>query len=85
MARHEREIAPLLHQRWLFAESENFLLYDFYRPDGSVDENVFAYSNRRGEHRALIIYHNRFASTYGTIHLSAAMPTREPAICASNR
>ncbi len=72
VARHEREIAPLLHQRWLFAESENFLLYDFYRPDGSVDENVFAYSNRRGEHRALIIYHNCFASTYGTIHVSAS-------------
>ena len=72
VARHDREIAPLLHQRWLFAESENFLLYDFYRPDGSVDENVFAYSNRRGDHRALIIYHNRFASTYGTIHQSAS-------------
>ena len=72
VARHEREIAPLLHQRWLFAESENFLLYDFYRPDGSVDENVFAYSNRRGEHRALIIYHNVFANTYGTIHVSAS-------------
>jgi glycosidase len=72
VARHDREIAPLLHQRWLFAESENFLLYDFYRSDGSVDENVFAYSNRRGEHRALVIYHNRFASTYGTIHVSAS-------------
>ncbi len=70
--RHDREIAPLLHRRWLFAESENFLLYDFFRPDGSVDENVFAYSNRRGEHRALIIYHNRFASTYGTVNHSAA-------------
>jgi glycosidase len=72
VARHDREIAPLLHQRWLFAESENFLLYDFYRPDGSVDENVFAYSNRRGDHRALIIYHNVFATTSGTIHQSAA-------------
>jgi len=70
--RHDREIAPLLHRRWLFAESANFLLYDFYRPDGSVDENVFAYSNRRGEHRALIIYHNRFATTYGTVNHSAA-------------
>ena len=26
--RHEREIAPLLHMRALFAESSNFLLYD---------------------------------------------------------
>ncbi|HXP10692.1 MAG TPA: hypothetical protein VN828_19475, partial [Acidobacteriaceae bacterium] len=72
VARHDREIGPLLHQRWLFAESENFLLYDFFRPDGTVDEDVFAYSNRRGEHRALIIYHNKFATTYGTIHQSAA-------------
>jgi glycosidase len=72
VARHDREIGPLLHQRWLFAESENFLLYDFYRPDGTVDEDVFAYSNRRGDHRALIIYHNKFATTYGTIHQSAA-------------
>ncbi len=70
--RHDREIAPLLHQRWLFAESQNFLLFDFYRPDGSVDENVFAYSNRRGDHRALIVYHNKFATTYGTIHNSAS-------------
>jgi glycosidase len=72
VARHDREIGPLLHQRWLFAESENFLLYDFYQPDGTVNEDVFAYSNRRGEHRALVIYHNKFATTFGTIHQSAA-------------
>ena len=70
--RHERQIAPLLHQRDLFAESANFLLYDFYREDGSVDENVFAYSNRLGDRRALVVYHNRYASTRGTIDQSAA-------------
>ena len=42
--RHEREIAPLLKRRWLFAESGNFLLYDFFIANGSVDENVFALS-----------------------------------------
>ena len=72
VARHDRQIAPLLHQRWLFAESANFRLFDFYRPDGSVDENVFAYSNRRGDARALVIYHNRYATTYGTVHHSVA-------------
>ena len=41
------EIAPLLKKRWLFAESSNFLLYDFFEPSGSVEENVFAYSNCR--------------------------------------
>ena len=70
--RHQREIAPLLHNRALFAESDDFLLYDFWKDDGTVDENVFAYSNRRGSERALVIYHNKFASTRGTIHHSAA-------------
>ncbi|MFQ5616124.1 MAG: alpha-amylase family glycosyl hydrolase, partial [Anaerolineales bacterium] len=46
VARHEREIFPLLHRRRLFAGVENFLLYDFFTPNGEVDENVFAYSNR---------------------------------------
>jgi glycosidase len=72
VARHDRQIAPLLHQRWLFAESVNFRLFDFYRADGSVDENVFAYSNRKGNARGLVIYHNRYGSTHGTIHHSAA-------------
>ncbi|HVJ06096.1 MAG TPA: alpha-amylase family glycosyl hydrolase [Candidatus Saccharimonadales bacterium] len=70
--RHERQIAPLLHHRALFAESANFLLYDFYREDGSVDENVFAYSNRLGDQRALVLYNNRYSTTRGTIDNSAA-------------
>jgi len=68
--RHNREIAPLLHSRWLFAESENFLLYDFWKEDGTVDENVYAYSNARGGKRALVIYQNRYGETRGTIHHS---------------
>jgi len=67
--RHNREIAPLLKRRWLFAESSNFLLYDFFTPSGSVDENIFAYSNRTGAERALIIYNNRYGSTHGTVRI----------------
>jgi glycosidase len=70
--RHEREIAPLLKKRWLFAESGNFLLYDFFEPSGSVDENVYAYSNRNGNERALVVYNNRYSTTHGTIDFSAA-------------
>ncbi|MGO9776094.1 MAG: hypothetical protein ACLPM3_05855, partial [Terracidiphilus sp.] len=70
--RHVREIAPLLKRRRLFAESGNFLLYDFFTDNGKVDENVFAYSNRRGDERALVVYHNRYAHTHGTIDYSAA-------------
>ena len=70
--RHEREIFPLLRSRHLFAEVKEFLLYDFFTPDGSVNEDVFAYSNRSGEDRSLVIYHNRFADTRGWIRSSAA-------------
>jgi glycosidase len=70
--RHEREIAPLLQRRRLFAESGNFLLYDFFLDSGNVDENVFAYSNRNGGERALVVYNNRYGHTHGTIDFSAA-------------
>jgi hypothetical protein len=70
--RHEREIAPLLKLRWLFAESSNFLLYDFFQDNGKVNENVFAYSNRSGSERALIVFNNSYNSTHGTIDYSAA-------------
>jgi glycosidase len=70
--RHQREIAPLLKRRWVFAESHNFLLYDFFEASGSVDENVFAYSNSSGNERALVIYNNRYGEAHGTIHNSAA-------------
>ena len=47
----------------LFAEARDFLLYDFFTDDGPVNEDVFAYSNRRGDERALVLYHNRYART----------------------
>ena len=72
VARHEREISPLLHRRALFAEVQNFLLYDFYTDHGHVDENVFAYSNRLGNDRALVLFHNKYGSTSGWVRISSA-------------
>jgi len=72
VARHQHDIAPLLKNRRLFAESTNFVLYDFWTEHGTVDENVFAYSNRLHDQRAIILYNNRYGSTRGTIHISAA-------------
>jgi hypothetical protein len=37
-----------------------------------VNENVFAYSNRAGGERSLVVYNNKYDSTQGTIHISAA-------------
>jgi len=69
---HEWRIFPLLHRRYLFADVEQFLLYDFYSRNGGVDEEVFAYSNRFNDERGLVIYHNKFADTRGWIKTSAA-------------
>jgi glycosidase len=69
---HEWRIFPLLHQRRIFADVEDFLLYDFYTPDGHVNEDVFAHSNRLGEERGLVVYHNKFKETSGWIKTSAA-------------
>lgn len=72
IAGHDWKIFPLLHRRYLFADVENFFLYDLFRPEGSVDENVFAYSNVHNDERGLVLYHNRFADTRGWIKTSAA-------------
>jgi glycosidase len=71
IARHEREIFPLLHRRALFAEVADFALYDFHTADGSVNEDVFAFSNRREGERSLVVYHNRYAETAGWIRTAA--------------
>lgn len=70
--RHEREIFPLMHRRHLFAEVRNFLWYDFFAPEGYVNENVFAYSNRSGDERGLVVYNNKYEDVRGWIHTSAA-------------
>ncbi len=74
--RHEREIFPLLHRRYLFANVDRFLLYDFYTPEGGVNEDVFAYSNGHGAERALVVYHNRYATARGWVRSSAAFMAR---------
>jgi hypothetical protein len=70
--RHEREIFPLLHRRYLFAGVENFLLYDFFAPEGHVNEDVFAYSNRVAGEKGLVVYHNKYAEARGWIRTSVA-------------
>ncbi len=75
VARHEREIFPLMRRRHLFSGSENFALFDFHSDGGWVDENVFAFTNRHGSERALIIFNNSYESTSGTLRLSTAINT----------
>ncbi len=78
MDRHEREIFPLLKKRYLFCGVENFLLYDFYDPAGWVNEDVFAYSNRCGAERALVLFNNRYREARGWIRVSVAFAVKKP-------
>jgi len=71
--RHEKEIFPLLRHRRLFSGATHFAFFDFVTPQGWVDENVFAYTNRYGESRALVLYNNAYNTTRGTISLSTAI------------
>lgn len=75
--RHQREIFPLCHKRALFANVDHFLLYDFFTPEGYVNEDVYAYSNGDGNERALFIFHNKFAETQGTIHTSVGFGVKQ--------
>lgn len=73
VGRHEHQIFPLMRRRSLFSGAEDFALFDFVHDHGWVDENVFAYSNRRDQDRALIIYNNAYDSTSGRIRISSAV------------
>lgn len=78
IARHEREIFPLLRMRALFSEVEHFYLFDYMRDDSTIDENVFAYTNGQGEQRALVCYNNHWERTSGRIHTSCAFAQKTP-------
>ena len=76
--RHEREIFPLMKKRHIFSGSADFCLYDFYGSGGKVNENVFAYSNRAGDDRALIFYNNCYTQASGWIQRGAvAIPQKD--------
>jgi hypothetical protein len=84
--RHERDIFPLMKRRALFSGSNEFRLYDVYTEGGSVNENVFAYSNRAWiyghEERALVFYNNSYYETAGWIKISdpaISLPSTEGA------
>ncbi|MDZ4861303.1 MAG: alpha-amylase family glycosyl hydrolase [Candidatus Hydrogenedentes bacterium] len=73
--RHEREIFPLVHKRYLFSGVEHFAFYDFHTSSGHVDENVFAYSNRAGSERSLVFYNNAYNTTSGWAKISTGLNT----------
>ncbi|TFF90592.1 MAG: hypothetical protein EU548_02210 [Promethearchaeota archaeon] len=73
---HERTIFPIMKKRYLFANVENFYLYDFSTGE-YVNEDVFAYSNMHNNERALIIYNNKYAETKGFVKSSVGFAVKD--------
>ncbi len=69
--RHHREVFPLMHKRYLFADAARFRLFDVFNSDGHVLTNVYAYSNRHHEERAFVLYNNAYDSASGWVHTSS--------------
>ena len=69
MNRHWHDIFPLMHKRYLFAPVENFLFYDVWN-NGTVNENIFAYSNVVGNERTIVFYNNKYERAQGWIKQS---------------
>ena len=67
--RHYHDIFPLMHKRYLFSGVENFLFYDVWN-QGSVNENIFAYSNCAGNERTIVFYNNKYDRAAGWIRQS---------------
>lgn len=74
---HHKVIFPLLRKRACFSGAADFRLYDFYKSDGSVDENVFAYTNNGCNERSLVLYNNKFSDTNGWIKKASPSLVKE--------
>lgn len=65
-------IVPLLRRRAAFSGTSRFHLYDARTDDGSIDENVYAYTNGSGADRSLVLVNHRYGDTTVRIERSIA-------------
>jgi hypothetical protein len=65
-------IVPLLRRRAQFSGTHRFHLYDARTDDGSIDDNVYAYTNGSGADRSLVLVNHRYGDTTVRIERSIA-------------
>lgn len=82
--RHQQEIFPLIRKRHLFSQVEHFELYDFIAPNGDINENVFAYSNKAGNEYTLVLYNNSYAEAFGNIRHSCDKVQKSNSLSTTN-
>ena len=71
LERHKKKIFPLLKKRYLFSSVTHFYFYDVLSHNGTINENIFAWSNMHQGERSLVFYNNKYERGAGTINLSA--------------
>ncbi len=67
---HEKRIFPLWRRRYLFANVDNFNLYDCWNENGSVEESVYAFVNGAGRERTIVLVNNQYERVSGRINTS---------------
>ena len=75
--RHEEEIFPLMRKRHLFSQVTKFEFYTFTDQAGNVNENVFAFTNKSGDEKALVVYNNAYVQCSGSINYAVGKATGE--------
>lgn len=65
---HINRISPIMKRRFYFADACCFHLYDFYLSNGSIDENVYAYSNQYQSAYSLFLFNNCHIRSDGWIN-----------------
>ena len=74
--RHWHDIFPLMKKRYLFSGIENFFFYDVWN-EGSVNENIFAYTNCCSNERAAVFYNNKYERACGWIKTSCRYAVKD--------
>ncbi|HDQ15151.1 MAG TPA: alpha amylase catalytic subunit, partial [Sediminispirochaeta sp.] len=75
---HYHRVFPLMKRRYLFADSENFRLFDLHQDNGGINHNVFVYSNRVAGRASLVAYNNAYPSAAGRVWYSSPFAVKAP-------
>jgi glycosidase len=70
VARHLREISPILHRRQQFAGVEGFRLLEALDAAGTLCEDLFAYVNRGADATSLVLVNHRLERFDGVVRRS---------------
>jgi len=67
IAKHKALISPLLTRRSRFSSAEHFVMHDFHKDEGNIDNNVIVFSNISDNYFSLVVFNNQNKNTQGII------------------